>query len=265
MPPLESFPKSHVVTYLYYVGLIHFLEEDYIKAEEYLTQAWTMCHRDAKKNLELILTYLIPCHLINTHTLPSSDLLAPHPQLQALFGPICSCIKKGDLAGFDAALVAGEDAFVRQRIYLTLERGRDVALRNLFRRVFVATAFEDPTESEEGNAKGEVERVRGEKRTRILVAEFAAAVRLGSADAAGRHIEDDEVECLIANLIYKVGHLSSALFVSLSAMKRPSHCVTVAFYQRLTYLQNLIKGYISREHRMVVLHKGGAAFPGTGI
>ena len=35
MPPLESFPKSHTVTFLYYVGIIHFLEEDYAKVGLY--------------------------------------------------------------------------------------------------------------------------------------------------------------------------------------------------------------------------------------
>lgn len=31
MPPLELFPKSHIVTFRYYVGVIYFLEEDYKK------------------------------------------------------------------------------------------------------------------------------------------------------------------------------------------------------------------------------------------
>ena len=86
----------------------------------------------------LILTYLIPCHLLTTHTLPTQALLQPYPRLQNLFLPLSRCIKQGDLSGFDAALAAGEDEFVKRRIYLTLERGRDIALRNLLRKVFVA-------------------------------------------------------------------------------------------------------------------------------
>lgn len=31
MPPVEAYPKSHVVTFKYYVGVILFLEEDYVK------------------------------------------------------------------------------------------------------------------------------------------------------------------------------------------------------------------------------------------
>ena len=31
MPPLDSFPKSHIVTFEYYVGVILFLDENYEK------------------------------------------------------------------------------------------------------------------------------------------------------------------------------------------------------------------------------------------
>ena len=31
MPPMEAYPKSHIVTFKYYVGVILFLEEDYVK------------------------------------------------------------------------------------------------------------------------------------------------------------------------------------------------------------------------------------------
>lgn len=84
----------------------------------------------------------------------------------------------------------GEDEFVKRRIYLTLERGRDIALRNLLRRVYIAGGFDEPKE-------GETVPVR---RTRIPVAEFRAAVSMGS----GHLIDTDEVECLLANMMYKV-------------------------------------------------------------
>jgi COP9 signalosome complex subunit 12 len=141
----------------------------------------------------LILTYLIPCHLLTTHTLPTTDVLALYPRLEALFRPLCSCIKRGDLSGFDAALSQGEHEFVKRRIYLTLERGRDIALRNLFRLVFLAGGFE---EAKDGQAPI--------RRTRIPVAEFAAAIRLGSKVDGGVRVDIDEVECFLANLIYKV-------------------------------------------------------------
>ncbi|KAG9242596.1 hypothetical protein BJ878DRAFT_535787 [Calycina marina] len=215
MPELDAFPLSHQVTFKYYVGVISFLDEKYEECETCLTEAWYMCHKDSLRNKELILTYLIPCHLLTTHTLPSQALLEPYPYLQTLFSPLVRCIKQGDLSGFDAALAAGEDEFVRRRIYLTLERGRDIALRNLLRKVFIAGGFE-PAKTGEGSVR----------RSRIRLVEFAAAVSLGSKET----METDEVECLLANMIYK----------------------------------NLMKGYIAREAGMVVLNKKGA-FPGTGI
>ncbi len=95
------------------------------------------------------------------------------------------------MRGFDLALQRGEDQFVKRRIYLTLERGRDIALRNLLRRVFVAGGFDEPKD-------GEATPVR---RTRVPVVEFQAAISMGSG---GDIIDSDEVECLIANMIYKV-------------------------------------------------------------
>lgn len=141
----------------------------------------------------MILTYLIPCHLVTTHTLPSHRLLAQFPRLEAFFRPLSNCIRNGDLGGFDAAMTAGEEEFVKRRIYLPLERGRDIALRNLFRKVFVAGGFEE--------AKEDSPPIR---RTRVPVAEFAAAMRIGTHASARTRIDTDEVECLISNLIYKV-------------------------------------------------------------
>ncbi|KAK4193501.1 putative COP9 signalosome complex subunit 12 [Podospora australis] len=215
MPDFYAFPKSQQVTFKYHEGVLAFLEENYVEAEKHLTEAWNTIHKDATRNKELILTYLIPCHLITTHTLPSEKLLEPYPRLQKLFLPLCRCIKKGELHAFDVALQEGEDEFVKRRIYLTLERGRDIALRNLLRKVFIAGGFVTAKEGE-----------LPVRRTRIPVSEFAAAITLGSQEK----VDNDEVECLLANMIYK----------------------------------GLMKGYISRDHGMVVLSKSGA-FPGTGV
>lgn len=112
-----------------------------------------------------------------------------------MFGPLVACIKNGDLAGFDRALVAAEDEFVKRRIYLTLERGRDIALRNLLRKVFLAQGYEELKE-------GQTDRIR---KSRIPLSHFAAALRMRTGGEAGGQIsEDEEVECMLANMIYKV-------------------------------------------------------------
>jgi hypothetical protein len=123
--------------------------------------------------------------------LPTKKLLEPYPRLQELFLPLAQAIRRGDLKSFDEALQKREEEFVKRRIYLTLERGRDIALRNLLRKVFIAGGFEEPTS--EGAAPV--------RRTRIPLAEFQAAISWGSG---GQTVDPDEVECLLANMIYKV-------------------------------------------------------------
>ncbi|KAF1955425.1 hypothetical protein CC80DRAFT_526385 [Byssothecium circinans] len=223
LPYFDLYPITHRVTYLYYVGVISFLQEDYAKAEVCLTHAWNLCYVHSEKNKELIMTYLIPCRLITQSTVPTPQLLNQSPRLNRLFGNLVRSIRKGDLSGFDKALAAGEPEFVKRRIFLTLERSRDIALRNLFRKVFLAAGYEDLKEGQT-----EKDRIR---KSRIPLAHFAAALRMSTAGAgSGQVVDDDEVECLLANTIYK----------------------------------NHMKGYISREHAMVVLNKKGA-FPGTGV
>ena len=72
MPTLDAFPKSHIVTFKYYVGVIFFLEEDYKqvpfltppnehsiitntdKAEESLTEAYRLCYASSYRNKEYV-------------------------------------------------------------------------------------------------------------------------------------------------------------------------------------------------------------------
>ena len=52
MPDFSAFPKSQQVTFKYHEGVLAFLEEHYDKAEESLTEAWNLCHKDAMRNKE---------------------------------------------------------------------------------------------------------------------------------------------------------------------------------------------------------------------
>lgn len=162
----------------------------------------------------LILTYLIPCRLITQHAIPSAKLLAEAPGLARLIGPLVACIKKGDLTGFDKALVEGEPEFVRRRIFLTLERSRDIALRNLLRKVYLAAGYDDLKEGQTVK-----DRIR---KSRIPLLHFATALRMGIAgEGSGQAMEDDEVECLLANQIYKVRTTSREILAFAHLACRP--------------------------------------------
>lgn len=215
MPTLELFPKSHQVTYKYYLGVINFLEEDYARAEEELETAYGMCHVGQSKNRQLILTYLIPTKMITKHQLPSRDLLQAHPALSALFTPICTAVRTGNIKALDDALATGEAEFVKRRVYLTLERSRDVTIRNLFRKVFIAGGFMPLKE-------GETTPMR---RTRIPISEFATAMWIAGAEVSDGEggIDSDEIECAIANMIYKV---SLSAFCPVPSLRQPGQVLS---------------------------------------
>lgn len=101
-----------------------------------------------------------------------------------------------------------EDVFVKRRIYLSLEKSRDLCLRNLLRKIWLLDG--------------------GPGNTRVKVQIFATGVRFSMVNTADipawqsrlvakgdespiqwfmpdeSIMENDEVECLIAGLIYKV-------------------------------------------------------------
>lgn len=176
MPPLECFPKSHIVTYKYYLGVSAFLNEEYAVAETELMKSLELCQKKSVKNLELILTYLIPVHLLNSQKMPSSALLSKFLRLRDLYGPLIEYIRKGNLKKYDKLLLEREKELVNRRIYLIIERIRDICMRNLFRRVFILN----------------------DKRSKIPIEQFYIALK-----HMGLEIDIPETECFLANMIYK--------------------------------------------------------------
>lgn len=81
-----------------------------------------------------ILTYLIPLRILRGH-LPSRELLDKFPVLDELYTPFIDPIRRGDIKAFDTALDKWERRLVDLNLWLTLERGRELCIRGLFRRV----------------------------------------------------------------------------------------------------------------------------------
>ncbi|KAG5726026.1 CSN12 like protein [Termitomyces sp. T112] len=175
IPALSLYPRSHQVTYRYYLGMLSFLNEDYAKSEQELTLAFYNCHINAQNNQQRILTYLIPLRILKGH-LPSTELLQRFPILNELYTPFTAAIRVGDVAGYDRALDQLERQLVDLNVWLTLEKARELCVRGLFRRVWVAT----------------------EKSTRIPVSMFRSSLTVSGIEAS-----QDEAECLVANMIYK--------------------------------------------------------------
>ncbi|QSL65089.1 hypothetical protein MERGE_002394 [Pneumocystis wakefieldiae] len=165
MPPLECFPKSHVVTYKYYLGVSAFLNEEYTVAETELMASLELCEKNSAKNLK---------YLADTHVSCSDAYLdIAEDAIQCL---VVEYIRKGDLKRYDQLLMEREKELMGKRIYLAIERIRDMCMRNLFRRVFILN----------------------QRSTKIPIDQFHIALK-----HAGLDIEIAETECFLANMIYK--------------------------------------------------------------
>ncbi|KAG8219046.1 hypothetical protein J3R82DRAFT_4802 [Butyriboletus roseoflavus] len=192
IPPLTAYPRSHQVTYRYYLGMLSFLNEDYAKAEQELTLAFYNCHIQAQRNQEYehclltrntltghtcrrILTCLIPLRILRGH-LPSRILLDRFPVLDELFSPFITAIRTGDITAYDTALDLWERRLVELNLWITVEKARELCIRGFFRRVWVTC----------------------DKSTRIPVSLFHSSLHVSGTD-----VSVDEAECFVANMIYK--------------------------------------------------------------
>lgn len=109
------------------------------------------------------------------------------------FKPLVEGIQKGDLRTFQDGLVKSQHIFIRQGTYLILEKCKTVVYRNLFKRIHKIL-----------------------DKTQISLNHAATTFKW-----LGMPIDLDEIECILANLIYR----------------------------------GFIRGYLSHNQRMLVLSK----------
>lgn len=128
----------------------------------------------------LILTYLIPLHLLRG-SFPRPKLLEAHPRLAETYAPFVAATRNGDIADYDEHLEAAQTRLVGLNTYLAVERAREGCLRVLFKKAWIAS----------------------DKSSRVPISTFQTALRLH-----GVNVDSDEVECMVANMIYRVSHCS---------------------------------------------------------
>lgn len=121
-----------------------------------------------------------------------SPLLAQRYDMYEYF-ELGQAIKRGDLAAYTHLMDEFRVTFIHHGVYLVLEQARSIAYRNLFRRVYLI-----------------------QDTSRLNLVSFQVAL-----ESLGEVISVEEVECIVANLIY----------------------------------QNRIKGYISHEKKFLIVSK----------
>ncbi|XP_070539019.1 PCI domain-containing protein 2-like [Ptychodera flava] len=192
----DQFPISQRVTYKYYVGRKAMFDSDFKGAEEYLSFAFNHCHRSSRKNKRMILIYLLPVKML-LGQMPVASLLQKYDLLQ--FADVANAVKKGNLLLFNESLDKHEAFFIKCGVYLILEKLKIITYRSLFKKVSIIM-----------------------KTHQLPVSAFEVALKYMQMD----DIDSDEVQCIIANLIYT----------------------------------GYIRGYISHQHKKLVISKQNA-FP----
>lgn len=184
----ESFPTSQKVTYKFYEGRLAVFDENYEEAEAALTYALTHCHASAKKNIALILKYLVPVGLL-LGRLPSRSLVQEYRGVLAPYLPIAEAVRSGNVGAFYSAMQEQRNRLVKDGTLLLLEKLQASVYRRLLKQVYLVHAQLEPA-----------------KAAQIPLVMYERALKV-----AGMDLDMSEIECIVANLIvrkYVKGYIS---------------------------------------------------------
>ena len=203
LPPMmqvHEYPTPDRVTWSYFQGRMALMESRFEEAEKDLAFAFNNCPAAYASNRRLILSYLVPVRLLLHQNRPSPTRRAALPSAALLqqyklveFDKLVQAFRSGNVKLFDEALEENQDFYIKKAIYFLLHKLKLCVYRNLFKKAY---------------------NIIGKSQIKLEV--LVCAVR-----AAGGDADDQQVECMLANLIH----------------------------------QGLVKGYIAHKQQVVVLKK----------
>ncbi|KEH23645.1 putative proteasome component (PCI) domain-containing protein [Medicago truncatula] len=192
----EEFPNRDKVTYMYYTGRLEVFNENFPSADYKLSYALKHCNQQHEANIRMILKYLIPVKL-SIGILPNHRLLEKYNLLE--YGNIVQALKRGDPRLLRSALQYHEDWFLRSGVYLVLEKVELQVYQRLVKKIYIIQKQRDPSRAHQ-----------------VKLEVIVKALKWLEID-----MDVDEVECIMAILIYK----------------------------------NLVKGYFAHKSKVAVLSK----------
>lgn len=192
----EEFPVRDKVTYMYYTGRLEVLNENFSAADHKLSYALTHCDPQSEANIRMILKYLVPVKL-SIGILPKRSLLEKYNLIE--YNDIVLAMKRGDLRLLRHALEEHEDRFLRSGVYLVLEKLELQVYQRLVKKIYIIQKQKDPSKAHQ-----------------IKLEVIVKALKWLEME-----MDLDEVECIMAILIYK----------------------------------NLVKGYFAHKSKVAVLSK----------
>jgi len=192
----EHFALAQLVTFKFHIGKKYMFDSEFRLAEENLSYAFQRCHKNSRRNKQLILIYLIPVKML-LGQMPKIALLRKYDMMA--FADVAQGVKSGNLLQLDNALAKNESLFIKCGIYLILEKLKTITMRNLFKKVFlILNATSKPV-------------------YQLPISAFVVALK---SVQPSEEIDSEECECLLANLIYEskikgyISHQHQKLVVS---------------------------------------------------
>ena len=145
-PPLHFYPAADRVTYLYYLGRYHFIQNNFYQAQLVLEQAYrdTPSHPTVIVQRRLILLYLLVANLI-LGRFPSQTVYS-RPEAEhfyEIFHPVTEAIRKGDLTAFQQMFNLDLSwpyaaKLCRWKVFYPIANSCEILVfRSLYRKVFL--------------------------------------------------------------------------------------------------------------------------------
>ncbi|CAN0901356.1 Enhanced ethylene response protein 5 [Linum grandiflorum] len=166
------------------------------KADQKLSYALTHCSLSKEANIRMILKYLIPVKL-SIGIIPKKQLLEDYNLVE--YTNVVEALKRGDLRLLRSALQEHEDQFLRSGVYLVLEKLELQVYQRLLKKIYIIQKQKDQS--------------KGHQLKLEVIVKALKWLEIA--------LDIDEVECIMAILIYK----------------------------------NLMKGYLAHKFKVVVLSK----------
>nr|XP_045370706.1 PCI domain-containing protein 2 isoform X2 [Camelus bactrianus] len=185
----DGYSTAQRVTYRYYVGRKAMFDSDFKQGTPgtflYLSFAFEHCHRLSQRNKRMVLIYLLPVKMLLGH-MPTIELLKKYHLMQ--FAEVTKAVSEGNLLLLNEALAKHETFFIRCGIFLILEKLKIITYRNLFKKVCLLL-----------------------RTHQLSLDAFLVALKFMQVE----DVDIDEVQCILANLIYMVRphqrlHITSA-------------------------------------------------------
>ncbi|KAJ2829401.1 hypothetical protein IWW50_000875 [Coemansia erecta] len=173
-----AFSRRDQVSYSYWLGRYYLVCYYIDSARTQLEKAFNKCPAWHYHNKRVILRYLFVANVIRGR-LPSFALLEKY-DLEPVYYQLVDCFRKGNLAGFQQALVDNMELFRAQGNFLILlERTKLLIYRNVLRRVSLIN--------------------RGEERSNVI--QYRDVLTAFQVSAQNSDMDIFEMECILASLI----------------------------------------------------------------